>query len=334
MDELSELTAAIPDTDFDEYFKRIFKAEVNWKSFQPSEEVLFRIHEAHFCTIPFENLDVFKRLHGPDIHLHSQALRSKFFNSATKRGGYCFEQNSVLAAVLCRIGYHVEMLEARVLLHLGTTPVYRSGKQRGHVVLHVRLPTKDEANSDSIYMCDVGFGRLGPQVPLKLNKESPTRIGHSQWEIRKVEIAGLTFNKQEFGVWHKQPDSEWERAFVYYPQNLFYIMDCVSPNCFTCYDPTSSFTQGIWISKRQDNVEVTLFRNEIRIIEDTETGVTTDVTAITNGKQLQQTVFKHFEIDLDIELAESLVKFTAIEPGKLEKYHAFARLKNTLLDSM
>src|SRR6185369_15650915 len=76
---------------------------------EPTGAVLDALHEAHVTAIPFENLDV--RLHRP-ISLTLPDLEAKLV--AGGRGGYCFEQNTLFAAVLRELGFVVRTLEARV----------------------------------------------------------------------------------------------------------------------------------------------------------------------------------------------------------------------------
>ena len=53
---------------------------------------------------------------------------------AGRRGGYCFEQNLLLAAALEGLGAEVELLLARV--RVGAAPGVT--RPRSHLVLHVR----------------------------------------------------------------------------------------------------------------------------------------------------------------------------------------------------
>jgi arylamine N-acetyltransferase len=73
--------------------------------------VLEAVHRAHAVAIPFENLDV--RL-GRPIRLDLASLQAKLV--AGRRGGYCFEQNTLFAAALEALGFRVTRLAARVRL--------------------------------------------------------------------------------------------------------------------------------------------------------------------------------------------------------------------------
>src|SRR6266568_7625864 len=76
---------------------------------QPTRAVLEALHLAHATHIPYENLDVLLKL---PIRLDLESLQNKLVHA--DRGGYCYEQNSLFAAVLRQIGFSVTTLAARV----------------------------------------------------------------------------------------------------------------------------------------------------------------------------------------------------------------------------
>src|SRR5262245_31633198 len=91
--------------DVDAYFARI-----GYRGGRaPTLETLNGIVRAHVQTIPFENLDV---LLGRPIELDVESLERKLV--AARRGGYCFEQNTLLLEVLGALGFTVRPLSARV----------------------------------------------------------------------------------------------------------------------------------------------------------------------------------------------------------------------------
>ena len=94
----------------------------------PSAEALGDLQRAHVGAIPFENLDI---LLGQPIRLDLASLQSKLVTS--RRGGYCFEQNTLFKAVLERLGFGVTSLGARV--RAGATGI----RARTHMLLQVEL---------------------------------------------------------------------------------------------------------------------------------------------------------------------------------------------------
>lgn len=129
-------------------------------------EGLARMHRAHAGAIPFENLDI---LLGRGIRLDLSSLEAKLV--ASRRGGYCFEQNTLFAAALAALGYDVTPLAARV--RVGG----RTDGPRTHMLLSVRAGGRD-------WLCDVGFGGGGPWEPLPL--EPAGEIAQGLWRFRVV----------------------------------------------------------------------------------------------------------------------------------------------------
>src|SRR6185369_9076079 len=75
----------------------------------PSEDALTELMRAHVKAIPFENVDVVLGQHqGISLDVVSAKLVGR------RRGGYCYEQSGLFAAVLERLGYTVHRLSARV----------------------------------------------------------------------------------------------------------------------------------------------------------------------------------------------------------------------------
>src|SRR5262245_53551394 len=109
--------------DLDGYLARIGYAGPR----RATRETLAALHEAHVGAIPFENLDI---LLGRQISLEPAALQLKLVSG--RRGGYCFEQNTLFRAVLEALGFRVTALAARV----------RGGgvlRPRTHMLLRVDL---------------------------------------------------------------------------------------------------------------------------------------------------------------------------------------------------
>ena len=119
---------------------------------EASLETLTALHAAHVGSIPFENVDV---LLGRPIRLDLASLQAKLVDR--RRGGYCFEQNTLFAAVLRHLDYRVTTLEARVRPP-GATHIL----PRTHMTLRVDFP-------DRAVLADVGFGGDGPLGPVRLD---------------------------------------------------------------------------------------------------------------------------------------------------------------------
>src|SRR5262245_30890771 len=137
--------------DLDAYLARIgYTGDLT-----PTLKTLRGLHLAHATHIPFENLDI---LLGRSIELDLASLQSKLV--ARRRGGYCFEQNTLFAAALETVGFPVTRLGARVLM--GTDHI----RPRTHMLLGV---TADGAE----WLADVGFGGEGLIWPILLDQKEP-----------------------------------------------------------------------------------------------------------------------------------------------------------------
>jgi N-hydroxyarylamine O-acetyltransferase len=133
----------------------------------PTVETLTALHRAHVLSIPFENLDI---LLGRPIRLDLASLQAKLVHGG--RGGYCFEQNSLFAAVLEHLGFEVTSLAARVRMGDDrSTP-------RTHMVLGVDILGER-------WLADVGFGGDTLLDPIPFDDDQPIRQG--AWTFRLVD---------------------------------------------------------------------------------------------------------------------------------------------------
>eukprot|EP00445_Apocalathium_hangoei_P011783 CAMPEP_0203882694 /NCGR_PEP_ID=MMETSP0359-20131031/26874_1 /ASSEMBLY_ACC=CAM_ASM_000338 /TAXON_ID=268821 /ORGANISM="Scrippsiella Hangoei, Strain SHTV-5" /LENGTH=316 /DNA_ID=CAMNT_0050802771 /DNA_START=20 /DNA_END=970 /DNA_ORIENTATION=- len=136
-------------------------------------DTLAAVQLAHLRSIPFENIDVVLRR---PIDMSVAAVFDKLVRS--KRGGYCFEQNTLLMEALRHLGFKVAPVLARVRWNRPKdmdTPYT-------HLVLLVTPPTAAAAEAAGVdadgaapksYLVDVGFGGLQSLSPLLVDTEEP-----------------------------------------------------------------------------------------------------------------------------------------------------------------
>ena len=121
-------------------------------SLAPTRECLERLILAHAAAIPFDNIDVLAR-RVPRLDL--AVLQDKMVRR--RRGGYCFEQNTLLLGVLQAISFDVRPMEARIRSGVPADVV----TARTHLALRVVL--------DGVaHLVDVGCGTIAPLAPLVL----------------------------------------------------------------------------------------------------------------------------------------------------------------------
>jgi N-hydroxyarylamine O-acetyltransferase len=165
----------MPGIDLDAYLRRIgFAGRA-----RADLATLRDIHRLHADAIPFENLSA---LVGEPIALDPAALEAKLVRAG--RGGWCFEQNLLLAHALEAIGFEVTRLAARVRWNVAPdveTP-------RSHCLLRVRTEAGD-------YIADVGFGGQTFTAPLALTPGVEQQTPHERFRLGTVKPG----TQSEFG---------------------------------------------------------------------------------------------------------------------------------------
>ena len=91
--------------EIEKYLERIdYKGDT-----EPSMGLLSALQKKHLLDIPFENLDIHYKT---PIKLNSATIFEKVISN--KRGGFCYELNSLFYELLRSIGFNVKMISARV----------------------------------------------------------------------------------------------------------------------------------------------------------------------------------------------------------------------------
>jgi N-hydroxyarylamine O-acetyltransferase len=221
--------------DLEAYFTRIGYAGPR----TPTVDVLHAITRAHTTNIPFENLDV---LLGRPIDLNPEALFEKLV--VNRRGGYCFEQNGLLLAVLTGLGWQVAPLSARVRIDRPRDYV----PPRTHVFLRVEL------NGES-WLTDVGVGGLSLTKALRLGTEDQQETPHEPRRV--VREGGRLFHQAKLGdVWSDVSEFTLEEM----P-----LIDRELANWFTSAHPASHFRNRLIAARAlPDGARLALLNDELK----------------------------------------------------------------------
>lgn len=185
----------------------------------PSPAALQALHLAHATHIPFENLDILLRV---PIALDTGSLFAKLVAGA--RGGYCFEQNLLLAGVLRKLGYSLTPLAARVRFRAHAV------LPRTHMLLLVHFREGD-------WIADVGFGGDGLLQPVPLI-EGAECTQHA-WTYRL---------RREDGEWLLQSrrNAEWTDLYAFTLERQF-PADYEMANHYMSTHPNSRFMQTLTV---------------------------------------------------------------------------------------
>lgn len=189
---------------------------------------LAEVHRAHVVAIPFENLDPHR---GVPVSLAPDAVVRKLVDE--RRGGYCFEQNLLLAAALEALGFGVELMLARVRLNRPPGAV----SPRTHLVLRV-------VADDGVWLADAGFGNGGLLEPIPFGPGSAGAAGS------EYEQAGWRFRVVADGAEHvlqSVRDEAWTDLYAFRPEPVPRV-DLETSNWFTATHPRSPFVTGLIVS--------------------------------------------------------------------------------------
>jgi N-hydroxyarylamine O-acetyltransferase len=179
---------------------------------EATRSALFALHQAHASTIPFENLDIQM---GLPIRIDLDAIQAKLVGR--KRGGYCFEQNTLFRAALEAFGFQPVMREARVRFGASAT------LPRTHGVHALALDGEP-------WLVDVGFGGEGLLHPVRLDGTHQLQFGMTYRVVPEGTRSVLQRLRPEgwFDLYALEPGPvlpvDWEMGNHYtstFPQSRF-----------------------------------------------------------------------------------------------------------------
>ena len=207
-------------------------------------QTLVALVQRHTATIPFENIEVFRRR---PIVLGARRAADKIIRR--RMGGFCFELNEALRALLVALGYSVRRLEARVW----SESAGAFGAPFDHLTLAVAL-------SDSEHLVDVGFGDNNRR-PLRLPADETTDISGA-YRLCAEDDELLVLERLGDKV---QPRPLYRLSLASQPLSAFAGM-CT----FHQTDPTSIFMRGLVCTRATANGRVTLTHDRLIAVSDGE----------------------------------------------------------------
>jgi N-hydroxyarylamine O-acetyltransferase len=229
---------------------------------------LAEVHRAHVAAIPFENLDPHR---GIPVLLEPDALFDKLVTR--RRGGYCFEQNLLLAAALEALGVRVEPMLARV--RLGAPP--EGLPPRSHLVLRV------DTEGDQ-WHADVGFGAGTLLEPIPFGPGGVYE--QAGWQFRVVEDGDeLVLQTRDADIWRD--------LYGFIPEPVPQV-DIETSNWFTSTHPRSPFVTGLVASIQDHNGRRTLLSDWSGLGVTEHTPRTDPVTTDIQRHEIPQHLECHF----------------------------------------
>jgi N-hydroxyarylamine O-acetyltransferase len=224
---------SLTGVDLDAYCQRIDYTGPRTPTLSTLRELL-RLHPA---AIPYDAIDA--RL-GVPIDIAPAAVDAKLIGA--RRGGYCFEQNTLLLRVLLALGFQAEPLSAR--------PRWRRPSHehvpRTHMAVRVRV-------DDCDWLADVGFGSCMLSVPLDMSVRGPQQTIHEP--ARVLPLEGELRIERLLG-------DEWQPLYdlLLAPQKP---VDLQVANWLISTHPASSFHQNLVVSRTRDEVRHVLVNTRL-----------------------------------------------------------------------
>lgn len=244
-----------------------------------NENSLFEIQTHQLKTLAFENLDC---LMDKEILLNTAHLQDKII--AGKRGGYCFELNSLLLEGLKIVGYEARPILSRVMYRgTGINP-------KTHIFIMVSLNNKK-------YIVDAGFGGPGIFTPMPFELDRIDSQINGQFKIEA---------DKEFGYILKKETSEkgvWQNVYAF-TEDQVYPADLAMSNFYTSKVPDSHFRHNLIAALFTEQGRLTLLNRRFSTVLNNGH---VDIQEIATEQELRQIVTTKFNLKIPSDL--SLAKF-------------------------
>ena len=231
-----------------------------------TREGLDRLVFAHLCSVPFENLDIclFKR----PIDFSVPRMYEKVVTE--RRGGYCFELNSIFMALLQSLGFDAYPVGVRIVFRRDFVPP---------IAHRASIVTLD----DKRYMADVGYGGPAPGGSVCIEDGSTTEVlGESYGSKISGDGIATLIKHTEDG----------EMNFFIFDSRPFNPIDFIAPNFQLSNSPESFFAVKRMANLRRGNGSCSIDADIFRVYE----GGEKTETAIENDEQLYEILAKNFGI--------------------------------------
>ena len=267
----------------DAYFQRIGYSG----PCEPTLDALRGIHLQHALTIAFENLDPLLRR---PVRLDLESLEKKLVRGG--RGGYCFEQNLLLGAVLRTLGFRVTDLAARVIWNAPQGAL----RPRTHMLLRIDLEDGGAAGSGGgaarsvPYVADVGFGGLTLTAPLRLAPDIEQETPHETFRLIRIDESFV------IEAWLRDA---WVALYRFDLQPQL-LPDYEVANWYVSTLPESHFVKGLTVARPAADRRFNLNNTQLSIHH---VGGTSEQRTLSTVKELRAVLEETFGIALS-DLAE------------------------------
>lgn len=241
---------------------------------QPDLSFLADLTSRHVANFSFSSVGP---MLGNDLPLDIESLYQRIV--VRRRGGYCFEQNGLLQAILEELGFGVKLYLGRVIYN-----------QDSHPGLTHRINLVETGGGR--YVADVGFGPMGPRYPVSMTGEV------SQQGFRSFRIA-----EGRPGEYHMQTLKDGAFYSLYRFELARYGQsDCEVGHFYSHKHPGATFVNHLVVSR--------ILAGEIRSLRNRDFWVITadgeQRQAIEDGAHLGEVLNTGFGVKIDDTEAQRL----------------------------
>ena len=243
----------------------------------PTLDLLARIMEAHSRAIAFENCDVVLK---KTISMSREDVEAKLVHS--QRGGYCFEQNTLLLMALEALGFAVTPLLCRVRWN---KPEDAQGPNTTftHYALKVTLDGSD-------FLADVGFAGTNSIAPVALGSSAPQALPEGTYRVVPGRVGYSTLELLVKGEW---------RALYTWRDEAAAAPDLECANWFSCTYPHARFTTSFFVCRVVGDERHHILNDEYVVRKGHGTESTLDKTAVRDMAHLMSLLDSVFGIMFD-----------------------------------
>ncbi|MHC8321313.1 arylamine N-acetyltransferase family protein [Pseudomonas sp. GB2N2] len=198
----------------------------------PTLETLRQLQFRHTGAFAFENLTT---LSGEPVRIDLPSIEQKVLHE--RRGGYCYELNSLFLALLQALGFDARGISGRVVM----------GQPEGAWTARTHrlsLVTLEGVR----YITDVGFGGMVPTGPLLLDTQAEQLTPHEPYRIEQ-HVDGYTLRANVAG--------EWRAMYIFDLQRQEDI-DYAVGNWYVSTHPESTFAKQLMVARTGEGWRRTL----------------------------------------------------------------------------
>jgi len=234
---------------------------------QPDLAFLAELTSRHLANFSFSSVGP---MLGNDLPLDIEAVYRRIV--VNRRGGYCFEQNGLMQAVLEELGFPVTLCLARVIHNQDTHPGLT------HRITLVEIAGKQ-------YVADVGFGATGPRFPVAMTGEAV----HEDFRVFRIA-------EGRPGEYHMQILKDGAHFSLYrFERHRYGQSDCEVGHFYSHKHPAANFVNHLVVAR--------ILADEIRSLRNRDYRVYTAngerMQTVEDGAQLRELLNGCFGIDVD-----------------------------------